>query len=136
MRIDQNVINGRILQQRFQRSQSEYFVQDLARQAFPLPGAERGIEFRHELVDDFLHLHAGLDVFERGQLLQIDQVQQVAVQGRLQVLVGPRGDTHAARRRPASAQAGIGSKALSVSHMLPFNFLADYPNRPRHPREP
>ena len=77
--VDQDVVDGRVLQQRLQRTQSEHLVQHLARQAVSFAGAERRVRLREELMDYLLHLHSGLEVLQGRELFQVDQVQQVTM---------------------------------------------------------
>ena len=49
--VDQDVVDGRVLQQGLQRAQPEHFVQHFQRQALPLPAAHRCLQVRDQILN-------------------------------------------------------------------------------------
>jgi hypothetical protein len=87
VRVDQNVGDRGVLQQRFERSQAEHFVQHFIADLLLLKRAQQrglGIDQRDQRLPDFA---AHALVVDGRQRLQIDLVDQLAVQGELQFLV-------------------------------------------------
>jgi hypothetical protein len=62
-------------------------MQYLAADSLLFRAAERDIRRTNQVVDYVLHLRSRADVLQRSESLQINLVQQVAVQGRFQLLV-------------------------------------------------
>ena len=83
----QDVRYRRILQQRLQRSQAEYFVQNFLDVPVFLHQAERRLLFLHQLGDGRPDFRAHALARHRRQRLQVDPVQQFAMQRELQFLV-------------------------------------------------
>ncbi len=75
-----------------------------------------------------------LRIFQRGQLFQVDLVEQFAMQRGLQLLVCSGGDTDTACRSPAPTQAHIRSKAFVRSPLVIL--LLAIRRGPNHPRDP
>src|SRR6266550_9232113 len=79
MPVYQNVIDPGILQQRFEWSQPEDFVQDLQRKALSLAAAQRRLEACHQSLNHRMRLRAGSLVTDGGNPLQVHFVQKLAV---------------------------------------------------------
>ena len=79
--------DGGILQQRLERAEAEDLVQDLLDDAVLLHQAERRLLFFHQLGHGGADLRAHPLAGHRGKRLQVDAVQQLAVQRELQLLV-------------------------------------------------
>ena len=62
--VDQNVGNGRILQERFERSQSEDLVQHLAADSLLFRTAERHVRSTNQVKDHILYLRSGADILQ------------------------------------------------------------------------
>ncbi len=88
--VDQNVADGRVLQQRLQRAQPEDLVHHLVGQAGALAGTERHAVLAHQLQHDGEQLLAPASVFQIQQFLQIDLVDELAMYRRLDFLLGAR----------------------------------------------
>ena len=84
---DQDVADGGILQQRLERAQAEDFIQNLFDDAVFFHQAERRLLFFHQLGDGGADFRADALAGHGGEGLQVDPVQQLAVQRELQLLV-------------------------------------------------
>ena len=84
--VHQDVANGGILQERFEGPQAEDFLQHLAANSLFVAATERNIRHANQFIDDGLHLRSGADVLQRGEFLQVDLAQQVAMEAGLQLL--------------------------------------------------
>ncbi len=85
--IDQDVGDGRILQQRLQRAQAKDLVQHLVGQPVAFAGAEGHAVLGHQLQNEAQQLLAAARVLHEQQLLQIDFVDQLAMDRRLHFLL-------------------------------------------------
>ena len=85
--VHQDVGDGRVLQQRFERSQAEDFVQHLMADALLFGGGEQVGFLLHHGQDGLPHFGAYAVVIDAGEGLQVDALQQLAVQGEFQLLV-------------------------------------------------
>jgi len=78
--VDQNVGDGGIFEQRLQRAQAENLVEDLARQAFALGKAERHNFGVDRVAYNDQHFVARRIAGGLAQFLQIEAVEDLAVQ--------------------------------------------------------
>ena len=85
--VNENVGDGRVLQQRLERTQAENLVQDLLADLLALKRAQQRLLAVHERDDRLPHFRADALVVDCGQRLQVDLVQQFAVKRELQFLV-------------------------------------------------
>ena len=85
--VHQNVVDGGILQQRFQRAQSENLIQNFQGKALALAAAHRGLQIRDQVLNHGQGLGPGAFVAHRGHPFQVHLVQQVAVHAGLQFLI-------------------------------------------------
>ncbi len=86
--VDQDVVDRGVLQQRLQRAQSKHLVQHFVGDTVALTGAERNSLFAHQRKD---HGQQGLPrprVLHEQQLLEIDLLDQLAMDSRLHLLLG------------------------------------------------
>src|ERR1017187_7837787 len=86
--IHQDVAYGVILQERFQRPQPEDLVQHLLRKAVPLRSAQRNALLIDDLLDyDEELMLERLRLLQVSQFVQVDPLDQLSVNGRLDVLL-------------------------------------------------
>ena len=85
--VDQDVGDGGILQQRLERPQAEDFVQHLVADLLLFERAEQRRLGSINEIERLAHFAAHALVVDGGQRLQVDLVQQLAVQRELQLLV-------------------------------------------------
>ena len=85
--VHKNVAYGRILEQRFQRTETEDLGQNLKRKSLFLRTAKRCLQIRRQFLNYRVHLTSGLVVGLRCHFLQIDVFQQFAMDSDLQVLI-------------------------------------------------
>ena len=85
--VHQDVTDGGVLEQRFQRAQPEDLIQDFARQLLPLDAAQRGVQASHEVLNDGENLAARGAVSQGHDLLEIYPAQQIAVDRGLELLI-------------------------------------------------
>ena len=85
--VDQNVIDGGVLQQRLQGTQSEDFIQYFQSKALAFPAAHRGLQVCDQLLDDGQGLCPGALVPHHRYSLQVHFVQKVAMDGGFQLLI-------------------------------------------------
>ena len=113
---DQNVAYRGVLEERFQRTQTEDLVQDLLDDAVLFDQAERGFLFLHQLGDGGADLGAHPLARHGGQGFQVDPVQQFPVKSELQLLIF-RSVTLAIEQpvHPA-AFAGIAVSSTNIQH--------------------
>ena len=86
--IYQNVADGGVLHQWFQRAQAEDFIQDLERYLLPLPRTQRDREIQNEFLDDGEDLPSRSLVPHTREVGEVNFVQQVVVDFRFQLQVG------------------------------------------------
>ena len=103
--VDQDVADRRIAQQRLERPEPEDFVDQLAEQDVALAQAERRSFFGEQLADQRADLAFGARAIGVRQRLEIQPVEQLAVDVRLQLDV-LRADAPAAPRRRRRTRVG------------------------------
>ena len=84
--IDQNVGDGRVLQQRLQRPQAKHLVQHLIGQPGPLVGAERHPVIGHQLQNQREQLLTAARILQVQQFLEVGLIDQLAMDCRLHFL--------------------------------------------------
>ena len=87
MRIDQNVTHGRILKERFQRTETENFVKHLVTNLLAFQRTQQRRLFVDQRHQRIAHFRAHFLILDRRQRLQIDLVQQTPVELKLQFLI-------------------------------------------------
>jgi hypothetical protein len=85
--VDQNVGDGWVLQQRLERPQAKYLVEDLFGDLLAFERAKQRLFAVDEGDDGLPHLATNPLVVNGGERLEIDLLQQLAVQRELQLLV-------------------------------------------------
>ena len=83
----QDVADGGVLQQRFERAEAEDLIQDLLDDAVLFHQAEGRLLFFHEPGDGGANFRADAFAGHGGERLQVDPVQQFAVERELQLLI-------------------------------------------------
>ena len=92
IRVDQNVADRRIAQQRLERTETEHVVEDLGEQRFPLRQAERRRFLRQQLREqraDFAFRFGTLDMRERFEVQSTEQLAMDAG-AQLEILLSNR----------------------------------------------
>ena len=85
--VDQNIGDGGVLEQGFQRAQAEDFIQNLARKTLPLGETEGHGLAVHRVPDEQQNFFARRVAGGAPQFLQVEAVQDLAVQIGLDLLV-------------------------------------------------
>ena len=85
--VDENIGDGVILQQGFERAQAEYFVQDFARQPLALGKAEGNNLAVDRVADEDENFFAGRVAGGAAQFFQVEAVENLAMQVCLYLLV-------------------------------------------------
>ena len=80
VRVDEDVVDGGILEKRLERAEAEDLIEHLTAKTILLHHAEWGVELRHQILDDGEDLLAGAEVLQIAQLLKIDLREHVAMQ--------------------------------------------------------
>jgi hypothetical protein len=84
---DQDIGDGRILEEGFQRAQTEDFVEDLLDHPVFFGQVKRGIFFLHQLGHHGAHFRASPVSYDRRKSLQVNAVEQAAVYQELEFLI-------------------------------------------------
>ncbi len=95
--IHDDVADGRVAQQRFERSQSEHFVDEFAKQHIAFAQAQRRIFLGEQLADERADLALGAGAVGIGKRFEVEPVQQLSMDDRFEL------DVVRTRRRPAAA---------------------------------
>src|SRR5947208_8725409 len=77
--VDQDVIDGWILEQWFQWTKAENFIENFERQALALAATQRGLEVGYQVLNDRQHLPARVFVALGRHSLQVHATDQVPV---------------------------------------------------------
>ena len=85
--VDQNVGDGVVLEQGFERTEAEDFVENLARQALALGEAEGNDLAVHRVANEDENFFAGGVAGSAAQFFQVKAVEDLAVQVGLYLLV-------------------------------------------------
>ena len=93
MRVDQDVADARVAEQRLERPETEHVVQDLAEQRFTLGDVERRRFLRQQLAEQRADLRLGAGALGDRERFEVEPVEQLAVNGgpKLEVLLPRRG---------------------------------------------
>ena len=84
--VDEDVADGRVLEQEFQRPQAEGLVEHLADELLALVTVEQRVLIVAQVLDDQADLAAQRVAFELSHLGQIELVDQLAVDALLELL--------------------------------------------------
>jgi len=84
--VDQDVVDGAILQQGFQGSEPEYFIHHVPRQCIPFDSAERDFLLAEELMNYAEQLLARPAIGHQHQFVEVELVDQVSMYQGLEVL--------------------------------------------------
>ena len=92
VRIDENVADRRVAEQRLERSKPEHFVDDVGEEGFAIAHAERSALFGNQLEQQRADLAFGAGPIGGRQRLEIQPVEQLPVNVALELqIAGPRG---------------------------------------------
>ena len=113
VRVDEDVADSRVAQQRLERTEAEDVVDELAEQPFTLAEADRDVLFAQQLAEERTDFALRPAPVGLGQRLEVQPVEQLAMNVRLQLGVLAR---HGGRRAPdlaaADGAAGWGWRRL------------------------
>ena len=85
--VDQDVGDGRVFEQRLERTQAENLIQNFARQTFAFGEAERNRFAVHGVADQQQHFFASRRARCAAQFFQVQPVENLAMKIRLDLLV-------------------------------------------------
>ena len=125
--VHQNVGNSRVLEQGLERPQPEHLVQNLVANLLLLDGAQQRRLALHERDQRLAHFAANPLVVDGGQRLQVDLVEQLAVQREFQLLSTPVSARPSASPRCAGAAAPSSSRARCRNLCSHASWLSNAP---------
>ena len=85
--VDENVGNGGVFEQRFERAEAEDFVEDFARQLLAFGETERDRLAVHRTADQDENFFARRISGRAAEFFQVEAIEDLAVQVRLDLLV-------------------------------------------------
>ena len=104
--VDQDVADRRVAQQRLERPEAEHVVEQLAEQRFALAEAERRVLFGEQLAEQRADLALGARAIGLRQRLEVQAVEQLAVDAGLAArgTAGAAAPARSGRRPPAAGR--------------------------------
>ena len=104
--VDEDVVDRRVAQQRLERPEAEDLVEDVAEDLLAFGDADRRVLLGHQLEDERADFAFGALPIHRGQRLEVQPVEQLAMDVALQLdVLRARRMGRAGRRRRAGRQA-------------------------------
>ena len=118
VRVDQDVVDRRVAQQRLERPEAEHVVENLGEQRFALAQADRRRFLGQQLAEQRANLALGARAIRLRQRFEVEPVQQLAMDVRPQLeILRARAPAAEARRDRFAGRRGGG--AVGVMGRLP-----------------